>query len=399
MNDIVNVFSQLFDTSPTGMIRSPLRICPLGAHVDHQHGFVTGMALDISIEFYYIPDDNGYIRVQSLDFPDEEYFRIDNVPEMLPGFWGNYLRGAVLALSREIKLHRGIKGVVKGRLPSGGLSTSASITTAFLLALCDVNDILCTKEQLIGHSHWVETAFIGLNNGILDQAANILSRRGQLLLMDCRTNKWEYITPGSTIPPFEIVIVNSGFTKALISTDYNNRVDECKIAASILAEFAGKPPMSLKDIRLRDIEQKEWQEFCKQIPGRFARRARHFFTEQDRVLRGAEAWRSGDLSLFGKLMTQSGDSSVENYQCGCPELITIFEILKHAPGVYGTRFSGAGYRGCCVGIINPSKRKEIREAIDRAYPTAHPRYTDKYSVIFCSTADGATVVESCSNKA
>ena len=28
---------------------SPLRICPLGAHVDHQGGVVTGVALDSSV--------------------------------------------------------------------------------------------------------------------------------------------------------------------------------------------------------------------------------------------------------------------------------------------------------------------------------------------------------------
>jgi galacturonokinase len=399
MNDITDAFIRIFGTQHEGYIRSPLRICPLGAHVDHQEGFVTGMALDVCIDFLYTQDEEGFVRVQSLDFPDEEYFHINRVPEMLPGFWGNYLRGAALALSREVRLSHGIKGVVKGRLPSAGLSTSASITTAFLLALCDVNDIQCSDAQLIEHSHWVETVYIGLNNGILDQAANILSRSGKLLQMDCRTNEWELIPPGLTMPPFEVVVVNSGFNKALISTDYNNRVDECKIAASILAELAGKMPKGLKETRLRDIEPAEWKRFREALPGRFARRAHHFFTEQDRVIRGVEAWRSGDLALFGALMNQSGDSSVENYQCGCPELITIFEILKRTPGVYGARFSGAGYRGCCVGIVDPSQKKVIRESIARTYPAVHPQYMDKYSVFFCSTADGAAIIESCRNQA
>ncbi|QTL99717.1 hypothetical protein GM661_18035 [Iocasia frigidifontis] len=66
------------------LARSPLRICPLGAHVDHQEGLVTGMALDSSVDMVFAANDDGYIRVQSLDFPDEEYFHIDNVPEMIP---------------------------------------------------------------------------------------------------------------------------------------------------------------------------------------------------------------------------------------------------------------------------------------------------------------------------
>lgn len=75
-------------------IKSPLRVCPFGAHVDHQLGLIAGMALDIAVDMVYAPNSDGYIKVQSLDFPDEEYFHLDQVPAMVPGFWGNYLRGA-----------------------------------------------------------------------------------------------------------------------------------------------------------------------------------------------------------------------------------------------------------------------------------------------------------------
>ncbi|HEX2513740.1 MAG TPA: galactokinase family protein, partial [Chloroflexota bacterium] len=35
-----------FGRSPAGFVFSPYRVCPLGAHVDHQDGAVTGMAID-----------------------------------------------------------------------------------------------------------------------------------------------------------------------------------------------------------------------------------------------------------------------------------------------------------------------------------------------------------------
>ena len=31
-------------------IFSPYRVCPVGAHVDHQYGLVTGFALDMGID-------------------------------------------------------------------------------------------------------------------------------------------------------------------------------------------------------------------------------------------------------------------------------------------------------------------------------------------------------------
>ena len=133
------------------------------------------------------PGMTGYIQIQSMDFPDEEYFHVDHVPEQLPGFWGNYIRGAVLSLKRNFVIKKGFTGEISGKLPIGGLSSSAAVSTAYLMALCDVNDIKLTGPELVQYSHWIETAFIGLKNGILDQAANILSRDNHLLSIDCLT--------------------------------------------------------------------------------------------------------------------------------------------------------------------------------------------------------------------
>ncbi|MGE5551261.1 MAG: galactokinase family protein [Bacteroidota bacterium] len=371
--------------------RSPLRICPLGAHVDHQHGLVTGMALDAAVKMLYVPDDRGYVRLRSLDFPDEEYFHLDHVPGMVPGFWGNYLRGAILSLRRDHILKKGFKAIISGNLPIGGLSSSAAVTTAYLIALCDVNGISATAHNLMRYSHWVENSFIGLNNGLLDQAANILSKKSHLLFMDMGTNHYELLEEPSSMPSYEIIVVYSGISKALISTDYNNRVDECKVSAWILQELAHREIASLRETYLRDVGQEMYEKYRGQLPERFRKRADHFFAENARVLKGVEAWKKGDLKTFGQLMSASGESSIHLYECGCPELITIYDILREAPGVYGARFSGAGYRGCCIGLIDPTQKDRIKETIDRKYPAKHPAYKDKYRVHFCQTDDGARI--------
>jgi galactokinase len=374
------------------VIRSPFRICPLGAHIDHQGGKVTGMALEEGIDLQFIPNEQGYVRIQSLDFPDEEYFHIEKVPDRLPGFWGNYIRGAVLALSQKVKLTRGITGTIRGKLPIGGLSSSAAVTTAYLMALCAVNDLDLPKEELIRLSHWVETRFIGLKNGILDQSANILSRENHLLVMDCLTEQYELIPSPPTMPDFEVVIVYSGVQKALISTDYNNRVDECKVAAWLLQELSENKVSAFQDVKLRDVKEHVYHQYADRLPGRFARRAKHYFSEMARVRQGAEAWKKGDLRTFGQLMFESGESSMLQYECGCPELITIFKLLQECPGVYGARFSGAGYRGCCIGLVDPRYKEQIRETIEAEYPLRHPQYKDVFKVIFCRTGDGARMV-------
>ncbi|MGP4038802.1 GHMP family kinase ATP-binding protein [Gracilibacillus sp. D59] len=393
MRELINTFKRIYGDKEVKMIYSPLRICPLGAHVDHQEGIVTGMALDENVEIAFAPSQDGYIRISSIDFPDEEYFHIDRVPEMLPGFWGNYIRGAVLALQQAHKLQYGFRAVISGKLPIGGLSSSAAVTTAYLMALIQANLLTISKEELISYSHWVETEFIGLKNGILDQSANILSEDDHLLVMDCQTGEHELVKKSPEMPDFEIVVVYSGVSKALMGTDYNNRVDECKVAGWIVGELAGLERTALQDVKLRNISEEHYRKYRDQVPGKFRKRLDHFFTEKNRVLQGIEAWEQGDIEQFGKLMFASGESSIHQYESGCPELITIYELLKETEGVYGARFSGAGYRGCCIGLINPAYKEQIKANIDAVYPTQHPEYKDVYKVHFCKTNNGARFVD------
>jgi galactokinase len=86
---------------------------------------------------------------------------------------------------------------------------------------------------------------------------------------------------------------------------------------------------------------------------------------------------------MGRLINESGASSIYNYESGCPHLITLYNILRQCPGVYGSRFSGGGFRGSCIGIVDPAYRNEIVAVIDAQYPLAHPDVVDLYSVHFC----------------
>lgn len=264
------------------------------------------MALNSAVEMIYTANDDGFVQVQSMDFPDEENFHVNNVPGMVTGYWGNYLRGSILALKRSFVLKKGIKALIRGKIPIGGLSSSAAVMTAYLMALCDINNIQLSNIELIDYSHWVENNFIGLNNGILDQAANILSKAGHLMFMDTATGEYELIPPSPAMPEYEVVVVYSGISTALISTDYNNRVDECKVSAWILQELAYREVASFKEANLRQVDYESYLKFRAELPERFQKRADHFFSENERVKKGVAAWKKGDLNSFGQLMFASG---------------------------------------------------------------------------------------------
>jgi galactokinase len=69
------------------IVYSPLRISPLGAHVDHQDGLVTGMTLDRVILLAFVPRGDGRVRVESLNYPNVVDFDLDDVPPKIPGDW------------------------------------------------------------------------------------------------------------------------------------------------------------------------------------------------------------------------------------------------------------------------------------------------------------------------
>lgn len=123
LETILKIFKEVFTLEDdVRAIRSPLRICPIGAHSDHQDGKVTGMTIDASVDMVYAPREDGYINIKSMDFPDKEYFHLTHDLEYIPGFWGSYIRGAVQAIQQDYVLKVGLKAIISGKLPIGGLS-------------------------------------------------------------------------------------------------------------------------------------------------------------------------------------------------------------------------------------------------------------------------------------
>ena len=377
--------------SAARVVRSPLRVCPLGAHVDHQLGLVTGFALDKAVWVAFQPRADRIVRGQSLDYPEETRFALDDIPMQRAGDWGNYARGAAQALMRRYpeKLQRGMDFVVTGTLPTGGLGSSAAVGVAYLLALQAANGFKTSGEENIRLDQAIENKYLGLRNGILDQSMTLLSRRGELLLLDCRDASWKSLQ-GPDPADFRVLIAYSGYSDALVGTDYNRRVEECREAAALLLTRAGR--QTPHGAVLRDVDPEIFDKWEKDLPPALSKRARHFFTEVQRVRDGVEAWKQADLKTFGERINASGKSSIENYECGRPELITLYEILISTPGILGARFSGAGFRGSSLAPVETDKAEEARESILARYREACPDVRERCEVFICKTDNGAEVL-------
>lgn len=390
MNSIQQ-FQSIYKKDPVATAFCPYRICPMGAHSDHQYGLITGLAIDKGVHIAYGPKKNGVVELSSLQFEKRAQWHIAQVDEQPVGDWADYLRGATWAMAKHHTLHVGLCGVVEGTMPIGGLSSSAAVIIAFLSALAKVNDIKLGQQEIIQIALEAERDYVGVSVGTLDQSCEVLSKKNHLLYLDTKDNSFELIPQRVDMKPYKIAIFFSGIERNLAGSKFNMRVDEAKSAAYALMAYAGMDYGKFNEARLRDVPWTVYDQYKDRLPDNWRKRAEHFYTEFDRVQKGAEAWRKGDIEAYGKLSFESGHSSIYNWETGSDELRTLYEIMKNTDGIYGGRFSGAGFKGCCMALIDPAFAESIEKQVGAEYLKVFPQLEGKYSFHLCESADGVVL--------
>ena len=85
-------------------IFSPYRVCPLGAHVDHQHGLVTGFAINKGVDLWFNVREDSQVNLTSRSFEGEVHIDLAKRTEVKEKHWGDYVRGAKYALQKRFEL-------------------------------------------------------------------------------------------------------------------------------------------------------------------------------------------------------------------------------------------------------------------------------------------------------
>ena len=381
-------FNQIYGRDPEGMAFCPYRICPIGAHSDHNLGKITGLAIDKGIHIAYSPKQNGVVEMASMQFSKRAQWHIDSVPSKKQGDWADYLRGATLCLARKHKLNVGICGVIEGTMPIGGLSSSAAVIISFLSALCKVNGIQLSQQEIIDVAYDAELNYVGVSVGKLDQSCEVLSKKNHLLYLDTSNDQYELIPQHADMKPYKIAIFFSGLEHSLAGSKYNMRVDELRSGVYALQAFAGMEYGKFNEAMARNVPREVYEQYKNRLPETWARRCEHWYTEFERVEKGAEAWRRGDIETYGRLSFESGWSSIHNWESGAPEQIRLYEIMTETEGIYGGRFSGAGFKGCCMALIDSAYEESVAQQVTEKYLKAFPELTGKYDVFMCESANG-----------
>ena len=385
---VIRSFRETYQKDPYATAFTPYRICPIGAHSDHNLGKITGFAIDKGIHIAYGPKQNGVIEIRSLQFPKRAQWHVSSTPPQKQGDWADHLRGATIALGERYPLHTGLCAIINGELPIGGLSSSAAVIITFLSALCRLNGIRLSEQELIRTALEAENRYVGVSCGKLDQSCEVYCRKDHMLYLDTMDDSFELIPRHPDCKPFAFAVFFSGMERSLASSKFNMRVDEARAAAYCLKAYAGMEYGKVAETNLREVPVEVFRQYRDRLPENFAKRAEHWYTEFARVEAGAEAWRRGDIEEYGRLCFESGRSSIVNWETGSPELIKLYEIMTRTEGIYGGRFSGAGFKGCCIALIDPEKAETILEQVEREYLEAFPHLRGKYSGHICHSADG-----------
>src|SRR5690606_2072694 len=227
--------------------------------------------------------------------------------------WENYILGVVDEIQKLGKQLKGFDCIIKSELPIGaGISSSAALECGLASGLNALFDLGLTIDQIVYLSQGAENNFVGSNCGIMDQYASVMSKKGNLILLDCLTLEAKYIP--ADFGTCKVLLINTKVSHSIADSEYNNRRKECETAFQIISEY-------YKDVKtLRDVDEKMLNKVQENLSQKQYDRVLYVLQENERVLKAAEFLKAGDLNEFGKLMLGSHSGLSELYEVSCPEL-------------------------------------------------------------------------------
>jgi galactokinase len=363
------------------VVRAPGRVNLIGEHTDYNLGLVLPAAIDLEIRIAFVPSDDRRVELVSGATGERASFDLDAIGARR-GAWIDYVAGTAWALANAGIATRGLRGIIVSSLPTAsGLSSSAALELASAWALADEPGGGVAPIELAQACQRAENAYVGVNCGLMDQFASACGVAGDAVLLDCRSLEFRPIA--LPLATHTLVVIHTGSTRSLTTSQYNLRRAQCEAAAAALT--ARDPGVrSLRDVtpamlpRIRDL-----------VGDDAFRRARHVVTENERVADTIEALATGDIAAVGRLWAASHASLHDDFEVVSPELDALVEIASAVPGVAAARMTGAGFGGCTINLVERGAVSDLRTAVDARYQARTGLVPRVYAV---DAVDGAGIV-------
>jgi galactokinase len=315
---------------------APGRVNLIGEHTDYNDGLCLPFAIERGVTVTAEPLSHGdYIEAHALDLSEQDRFPLDPDSGDRSDGWRPFLRGAIAELRDEGLEPAPCRLEIEGDLPRGvGLSSSAALSVALCLALCAVSGTEPPERIALARlCSRIENDWAGQETGLLDQLASLYGQEGSAVRIDMR---------GPQIRPVELELgdhllatLDSGASRSLAASGYNQRRRECREAAAALGV------QSLRDASTEALTG---------LPEPLRRRARHVLSENERVDAAVAALARGDLPEIGRLLDASHRSLRDDYEVSVPRVERAVATCKQA-GALGARIVGGGFGGSVLALF------------------------------------------------
>lgn len=339
---------------------APGRVNLIGEHTDYNGGFVFPCAIQYGTHLLIRRTVDDLIKLASNNETQKTTIPVTNPLPKQAERWFNYPLGVIQQFYEMGIPLSGMELLFYGDIPvNAGLSSSASIEIVTAFALNHLFNLGLDLPDMAKMSQKAEHEYAGVNCGIMDQFAVAMGKANHAVFLNC-SNLEHKVIP-IPLSGYKLVIANTNKPRKLADSKYNERVAECQIAVSFLAE---KYSIS----KLGELGYPQFFKGQDCIPDEMIRRrARHVVSENQRVLASVSSLLKGDLPQFGTLMNASHDSLRDNYEVTGFELDTLVEEAWKVPGVLGSRMTGAGFGGCTVSLVNGEAINEFIDTVGKKY--------------------------------
>jgi galactokinase len=388
VTQITRVFQDTYGSPPAHIVRAPGRVNLLGEHVDYNDGLVLPAAIDRATYLAFSPSGSPLSSILAMDMNDQAFLSLESARSRTQEAgaplleWMLYPAGVLWAIGEEGLDTSGIQAVFASNVPRGsGLSSSASVEMAFMLAWQALGGWTLPPMQRALLGQKAENRYVGVNSGIMDQFASACGVENKLLLLDCRSLEWKTIPLPEDV---SIVIADTTVRRKLTTGEYNKRRSACEEAVRLLKE-------DLPDIEaLRDVSVEEFNRYAGKLPEEVASRARHVVEEIERSQQAESLLGTGDIGQFGALMNECHVSLRDLYEVSCPELDVMVRVAQSLDGCYGARLTGAGFGGCTVNLVARDQADEFAALLAKGYAAETGL---KPEIYITRASNGAELVE------
>jgi galactokinase len=357
-DDAAGVFAATFGGPPAGVWSSPGRVNLIGEHTDYTGGLVMPFAIGQRAYVAVRPRADRLVRAVAAGSEVEE-IELSDVGPGRPAGWLGYLAGAAWVAessgARPSGTAHGWDLALLSDVPIGaGLSSSAALTCATLLAMDELDGWDRGRSELALLGQQVENVIVGTPCGIMDQTASLLSQQGSLLFLDTQSGRIEHVRwPDADVA--ELLVTDTHAPHVLADGQYAHRRLMCEEATAAL----GVP--SLRQASLGDLEAGRGGLTSEQFAC-----ARHVITENERVRSVRRLLGEGRVADVGRELTASHASLRDDFRVTVPPLdVSVAAAL--AAGALGARMTGGGFGGCTIALVASGGAAATASAIDRAF--------------------------------